>query len=116
MQREFVSTATFDRLWVAMGLGDDERRELELLLLKDAQAGVAIPGAGGARKLRIEYAGHGKRGGARVIYVDIAVFERVFFLLAYPKGVKEDIRPAEKKAIAAIISELKDELAKSRRR
>lgn len=116
MTREFVSTPNFDSLWAAMGLGDEDRRKLELFILKNIQAGDVIPHAGGARKVRIEYAGHGKRGGARVIYVDIAFYDTIYFLVAYPKGVKENIGPAEKKAISATIKELKEELAKPKRR
>ncbi len=110
MKREFITTPTFDRLWAAMGLGDEEQRELEMLLLNDPQVGDVISKTGGARKLRKEYGGHGKRGGARVIYVDFVLYDKVFLLLAYPKGVKDDLTEDEKKKIAVGIRELREEL------
>ena len=67
-------------------------------------------------KYGMEYGGHGKRGGARVIYVDIARYEKIYFLVAYPKGVQENISPAEKKAISAEIKALKEELSEKNRR
>lgn len=44
MKREFVSTSTFDKLWAAMGLGDEDRRKLERILLENPHTGVVIPG------------------------------------------------------------------------
>jgi hypothetical protein len=93
-----------------MGLGDKEQRELELFLLDHPKAGDVIPGTGSARKLRREYAGHGKRGGARVIYVDFVVYDKIVLLAAYPKGVKDDLTSTEKKAVAAQVGKLREEL------
>ena len=48
----------------------DEAAELGLCvrLLKRPGEGSVIPGSGGLRKIRVAAKGHGKRGGARVIY------------------------------------------------
>lgn len=112
MQREFITTSLYDKCWDRLGLGDEEQRNLESMLLADPKVGVVISGTGGARKVRVEYAGKGKRGGARVIYVDILVHETVFFLLAFSKGEQENINESDKKAIASLIGNLKDELDK----
>ena len=92
-----------------MGLNDEQLRELEQELLKNPQLGDVIEGTGGARKLRIQLGTHGKRGGGRVIYLDVFEKERLYFLFAYPKNVQENLTPDQKKAIKSIIEEIKKE-------
>ena len=55
---------------------------LENILLKNPKVGDAIIGTGGLRKIRIPIGSTGKRGGGRVIYVDIEVKE----ISQSPKG------------------------------
>lgn len=47
--------------------------------------GDVIEGAGGARKLRIQLEGRGKRGSGRVIYLDVFEQKNLYLLFAYPK-------------------------------
>ena len=68
-----------------MGLHDEELKLLEDILLENPQKGDVIEGTSGARKMRIQMNGHGKRGGGRVIYVDIFEKEKLYFLFAYPR-------------------------------
>lgn len=109
MTREFIFTATFNNCWKAMGLNDENLRELEKELLKNPQLGDVIEGTGGARKLRIKLGNHGKSGGARVIYLDVFEKEKLYFLFAYPKNVQENLTADQKKAIKNIIEEIKKE-------
>lgn len=109
MKREFVCTRDFDKYWSALSLTDIDLRVLQNELLLNPEAGDLIQHTGGARKIRVAANDHGKRGGARVIYVDIVVREKIYFLLAYPKKVKDDLTPTEKKAIAVKINELRGE-------
>lgn len=109
MTREFIFTATFINCWKAMGLNDENLRELEQELLKNPQLGDVIEGTGGARKLRIKLGNHGKSGGARVIYLDVFEKEKLYFLFAYPKNVQENLTADQKKAIKNIIEEIKKE-------
>ena len=106
---EFICTQVFDRSWNELGLTDEDQRQLELRLIDNPKAGVVIPHTNGARKLRIEAKGHGKSGGARVIYVNFVVDEEIYFLDVYGKGVKEDLEEAEKQAISKLIRRLADE-------
>ena len=92
-----------------MGLGDKELRELQLMLLKNPDAGDVIPDLAGARKIRIPLAGRGKSGGGRVIYVDVVIREQIYLLLADPKNVQTDLNPAQKKVIRNLIEMLKEE-------
>lgn len=109
MTRTFVETPMFTKKWHELGLGDSELRELQNMLLEDPKAGDTIAGTGGLRKIRISYHGHGKRGGARVVYVDVEIREKIHLINAYAKNEKDDLTEAEKKAIASIIRILKEE-------
>ena len=110
MTREFVHTSTFSQCWKAMGLDDDSLKILEDFLLKNPTAGDVIEGTGGARKLRFQLVDNrGKRGGGRVIYVDIFEKERLYFLFAYPKSLQSDLTPGQKKEIRHRVEEIKKE-------
>jgi len=92
-----------------MGLGDDELRTLQDILIDDPEAGAIIQGTGGARKVRIPLEGRGKSGGGRVIYVDVIVRERIYLLLAYPKNVQTDLTPEQKKMVRKLVETIKEE-------
>ena len=109
MTREFVYTEPFRRSWKAMGLGDDDAKKLEEMLLENPKAGDVIEGTGGARKIRIQMENHGKSGGARVIYVDVFRKEKLYLLLAYPKNVQDDLTPEQKKMIRNLVDAIKKE-------
>jgi len=87
MTRKFIYTAPFRRCWKAMGLHDEDLHILEEMLLRNPLAGDVIEGTGGARKVRIQLEGRGKRGGGRVIYLDVFEKENLYLLFAYPKNV-----------------------------
>lgn len=101
-------TPAFDRSWAAIGLDDDDLTALQDTLLADPDAGVVIPGTGGARKIRISAKGKGTRGGARVIYVDIVVLEEIYLLAAYQKGDQIDLTESQKKYVRDFIRALKE--------
>ena len=108
MKREFVRTSVFDRSWTAAGLADEDLRELENILLANPQAGDVIPHLSGGRKLRFALEGRGKSGGARVIYVDVVIQERIYLLLAYPKNVQTNLTPEQVRTLNRLIAELKE--------
>ena len=109
MTREFIYTAPFRSSWKAMGLTDKDLELLEEALLVNPQIGDVIEGTGGARKFRIQLDGRGKRGGGRVVYVDIYEKEQLYLLFAYPKNVQSDLTPEQKKAIRSLIEQIKKE-------
>lgn len=110
MNRTFIEVPMFTRKWKELGLTDDNLRELENVLLGEPKAGDAIQGTGGIRKIRIsmENKGKGKRGGARVIYVDIELKETIYFTNVYTKDEKDDLTEDEKKAFKAMVKILKE--------
>ena len=103
MRLAFVETDLFAD--TAAGVLDDEAlRAVQTALLADPRAGDVVPGACGARKVRVaSVAGRGKSGGARVLYVYVEARARVFLLLAYPKSVADNVSAAGKKVLCAYI-------------
>lgn len=109
MERLFILAPTFDKTWRAMGLGDEELRQLQHFLLSDPDVGDVIPGLSGARKVRIPLTGRGKSGGGRVIYVDIVVKKHIHLVLAYPKNIQENLTPEQKQLVRKIVEAIKKE-------
>ncbi len=68
-----------------------------------------MQGTGGARKLRILLEGRGKRGGGRVIYLDVFEKEKLYLLLAYPKNVQDNLTSVQEKFIKDLVERLKKE-------
>ena len=109
MTREFVYTEPFRKCWKAMGLSEDDLKKLEEILLENPQLGDVIEGTGGARKMRIQIENRGKSGGGRVIYVDVYEKEKLYFLLAYPKNVQDNLTPDQKKQVRKLVEAIKKE-------
>ena len=66
-----------------------------------------IPKSGGLRKLRVAAKGHGKRGGARMIYYWVAARGRILMLDIYAKNEKEDLSAGELKQLRTLIEDYK---------
>lgn len=110
MSRTFIEVPIFTKKWFALGLTDDDLQELQNIIMQDPKnAGTVLQGTGGIRKIRISANGHGKRGGGRVIFVDIAIKETVYFLNVYAKNEKDDLSDAERKALKMAVLLLKEE-------
>lgn len=97
---ELIETPTFTR-WVAVGLSAEEYRLLQWQLLVRPDAGSLIPGSGGLRKLRWALSGHGKRGGARVIYY-WKWPHRIYLLFIYPKNARASLTPAQLRSLRTL--------------
>ena len=98
MKRTFIEVPIFTKKWKELGLTDENLRDLQ-----------NIQGTGGLRKIRIPLDQHGKRGGGRVIYVDIELKETIYFINVYAKNEKDDLTEEEKKAFKAVVKILKEE-------
>lgn len=109
MTREFVYTEPFRKCWKATGLSEDDLKKLEVILLENPQLGDVIEGTGGARKMRIQIENRGKSGGGRVIYVDVFEKEKLYFLLAYPKNVQDNLTPDQTKQVRKLVEAIKKE-------
>ena len=100
----FIETAAFTRR-VTNLLTDDEYAALQANLEEQPDLGVSIPGSGGLRKLRVAAKGHGKSGGARVIYYWVTARDRIFFLRLYAKNEQSDLTRKEVKEMRRAVEE-----------
>ena len=109
MEREFVILPDFDLQWERLGFSDDDLSILQEAIKKDPRLGAVIPGTGGVRKMRFAFRGRGKRGSARVLYIDIIIAQTVILLGAYAKNEQESLSGAEKHSLKSIVGLLKEQ-------
>lgn len=95
---------------------DEERAAIVDYLANNPDAGVLIPGTGGARKLRIAAKGKGKSGGFRVITYYAAEDVPVFLLDILSKGERATLTRAECNAVKKYLSTLADDYRKNIRK
>lgn len=115
MKRRFVESSGFSadrgRLERGRELTHDDLVALEQGILADPQTGDLVPGTGGLRKVRLgqRQAGRGKRGGIRVYYLDLPHRGVTHLLAIFGKREKADLSPGERRAVAALVKQLKEE-------
>lgn len=100
----FIETAVFTRQITAL-VDDAGYADFQRELADDPEAGDLIPGTGGLRKIRLAAKGHGKRGGARVIYYYFTSAAQIALLLAYAKNEAENLTAAQKKMLKQVIEQ-----------
>ena len=105
---EFVHLSTYRRSAEDL-IDESAQREIEAILLERPEAGTVIAGTGGVRKLRIPLEGRGKRGGARLIYYYRAAKGRIYLILTYAKGRKENLTPAERASMKRLTAAIESE-------
>jgi hypothetical protein len=110
MTRTFVELPIFRSRWKDMGLDDDDLKRLQEELLADPKTGAVMIGTGGVRKMRFAFEHTGKSGSVRIIYVDFAVYEKIFLITAYPKSEKDNLSMSERNEIKQMIHTLKRQL------
>lgn len=74
---------------------DDERLKFFEFLAQNPLKGDVIPNAKGLRKIRYSAKGHGKRGGARVIYYNMLDDGLIVAVAIYPKNERENLSKAQ---------------------
>lgn len=90
-------------------LGVFEPSELEQLinhLAYNPDDGVVIPHTGGIRKIRWGAKGHGKSGGARIIYYFRDLNMPLYLLAIYVKGEKIDLSMKEKRQMEQVVNKI----------
>jgi len=100
----FIESLTFDR-YREKHLTDDEFKDLQILLLKQPEAGSVIKGTKGLRKIRWATGNKGKRGGARIIYYWNRNKEQVYLATIYVKSEIKDLTSNEKKLLTKMVEE-----------
>jgi hypothetical protein len=84
----------------------EERMAIVDRLAADPTCGVVIPGSSGIRKVRFGFGARGKSGGARIIYLFSGESLPVFVLSAFAKNEKANLLPAERNALAKMITDM----------
>lgn len=115
MIRTFIEVPIFTKRWKEIGLGDDELKSLQIMLLKNPDSGQIMEGTGGIRKVRFPLENRGKSGSVRVWYTDFAEYEVIYLITAFEKKEQENLTMEEKNAIKKLVKALKEEAAKNRR-
>ena len=94
----FVELPAFTRRLFDL-LDDDLFLRLQLHLAARPEVGKLIRGGRGLRKVRWAAKGHGKRGGARVIYYWRTTEGQIILARLYAKNEREDLSSTELKTI-----------------
>ena len=110
MKRLFVEAEAFRKKMDGYG----EAALLRIVqneILQGPERGKVIPSLGGLRKIRVSDSrrGKGKRGGLRVVYLDVPTLEKTYLIWIYGKNESEDISPDEKKIIRQLADLIKME-------
>ena len=98
----FIETSVFTRR-VKELIDEDAYMALQNVLVVNPSAGDVIEGTGGVRKIRVAAKGHGKRGGARVIYYHFVSASQIVLLMIYPKNEQQVLTADERKSLQAAI-------------
>lgn len=79
--------------------------------MEDPRRGPVIERTGGFRKIRFARPSRreGKSGGTRVIYYYIDRRDRIYLLLMYGKGVKDNLTRAEENELRKLARALEEE-------
>ena len=115
MIRTFIEIPLFTKRWKEIGLGEDELRALQIMLLKNPESGPVMEGTGGIRKVRFPLENRGKSGSVRVCYTDFAEYEVTYLITAFEKKSQENLTNEEKNVLKKLVKSLKEEKAKNRR-
>jgi hypothetical protein len=117
VKKTFVETRVFTAR-LKPRLNDDAYRALQNELMANPEKGASMPGCAGLRKVRVAdpSRGKGKRGGARVIYLNIPEAERIDLITIYGKDEKDDLHENEKKVLRKLVAELRTEAIAAFRR
>ena len=83
------------------------REEMEASIADAPAVAPIIKGTGGIRKLRWAASNRGKRGGIRTVYFYHADPEAIYLLMTYAKADRDDLNPADMKALSRLVTEIK---------
>ena len=106
----FIATPLFEAAAKKL-LTEEDRRHLEVLLIRNPLAGQIIERTGGIRKMRFGRPSRreGKSGGTRVIYYFVDRKDRIYLIDVYGKNVKADLTRAEENRLSKLVKLLDEE-------
>ena len=98
----FIETSIFTKQIKDLAVTDEEYHQLQQDLLVQPDKGDVVKNGGWIRKVRCA---QGKSGGIRVIYYWVTKDDQIFFLLAYPKSVKDTLTDKETAILRQLVKE-----------
>ena len=110
MKRTFKETPTFTRKVDSYG-DNSLLKVIQDAILENPSVGSTIAGTGGLRKFRLAdpTRGKGKRGGLRVIFLDLPDKEITYLFFLYGKNEADDLTADEKKTMKTLVAKIKGE-------
>lgn len=102
----FVYLGSFLEDWTNLGLGEPDLEALEQMILDRPEVGVVMPGTGGLRKVRFapSKGNKGKSGSERICYALFPGPGLVLMVIVFGKGDKDNLTPAERGGIKAMLA------------
>lgn len=109
MKRIFVYSPLILKRLAEVEAPDEKARQIENEILKNPEAGDIVSATGGVRKFRLPDAetGKGKRGGIRILFLDLPHVAKTHLLFLVHKNEASDISATEKKMIRDLVLILK---------
>jgi hypothetical protein len=109
LKRIFVYADLFEKALKGRKKFPEILEAIEASLLQNPKCGDVVAGTGGVRKFRSEdlERNKGKRGGFRVLYLDLPHVERTHLLFLYDKSQADDLSVDGKKRIKELVEEIK---------
>jgi len=87
-----IETEKFQKLAAVLWTEDERMAFIDWIA---ANPGDVVPGTQGARKVRWQAGGRGKRGGVRVVYFHLPVDGVVLLVLVYAKSQRQNVQPKD---------------------
>lgn len=108
----FIELRSFRRRWESFDLTDRDLRRLQLELGQRPNAGQAVPGAGGIRKLRFapETEGKGKSGGYRVYYANLTGAGVIVLAVLFRKNEAADISQRQRQGLMQAVQVIESQM------
>ena len=101
LMQTVIELSPFTRSWSAVWT-EAEYSKFICWISANPKSDDVIKGSGGVRKIRWTGSGHGKRGGARIIFYSAEV-DYVYLMTIYGKNQRVDITAKELKLIKELI-------------
>lgn len=113
MTLTFVETPHFTRQ-IADYIRDEDYRTFQQELLADPERGDLLVGCHGLRKVRMALGGHGKSGGARVIYLHLCEDHVLYLFLLFKKSDQANLSKSQRNQLGVLADQIKSAYARKR--
>jgi hypothetical protein len=110
----FVETPLFTRQ-ITEFVSDQDYRAFQQELLAEPDRGDLLVGCHGLRKVRMALGGHGKSGGARVIYLHLPEDQILYLFLLFRKSDQANLNKAQRNQLGILADKIKSEYARKRK-